>query len=963
VIRPNNFLTAGGDYLGVNVQRAGGRESIAVISPAFQEGLILATEGDEVDGTGGGRLSFGGVTTVMVNAIGDVVIQIGVIGGSSLGLRNAIVAGGFNDNLAPVTIDGATDNGGRVLTSATLNVLGTRPISINSSGTVVFTAVVNGGSRGVFVGTSSSTAQKVAIVGDVTSTGAAITSIVSTHGGINEVGRVLFSASTAAGPGLFSVLPGLTATKVVQFGDAAPGGGTFSGFGTTPMPGFNNVGQVAFVATVTGGSTGGVYLWTPGGSPIVAIAQSGAASPAGGTYAISVARPDVDINDQMDVLFMSDLSGGPGDSGVFIRRGPVGAVELVVRQGQAAPGTAQFFSTFGHGANGLVGERYSLSPSGQVAFFGTFTPPGGTQSIGWWHVEPSGAMQPIVIVPSSAAEFDGGTTTTTSVLANWTSAGLFPVYLPLANGPHGGGLYMYAPITSASTGTGSNVVVTPVDPITGQSAEVTFGTVTGAGATTVVRRNSGPPLPRGWYTTGDAGSDYFSFTTTATYSGTVTVCIDFADAHPNGTEVIRLLQYTNNAWQVLPTSPIVGTEICGTTSSLTVFAVAMALNETLSNVVQNGTFASGSTNWSVFATDGTVPDNNYISWAVNAGVFEYFKVPPPSGSNAAVVLQNTGAAFGAAAPIVARFDLGNTSSVRKRVSVLIHDSNFADLSVCTFWIPPNTPMRSYAMRTHTTIAWTNATISFYAASVGASGGVYQLDNVAMGSGHILTTRRTDCVDPGEPGVVGPSDGAPLLTDGDFTNGLASWTIPFPTITVQVTNGVAEFIRPTNDQPSGVLLQQTGAPIAAGQIVTARFQLGNSSAARKRVTVLLHDVTFGDLSACTFWLPAGQPLSDYSMRTYTTQAWSSATIAFYPATTDALGWFRLDNVALSATPAAPTYGTDCVEPGDFSGLSGDALVFPSLRAAPGRSPGRATAKPAAGGAPVAVERGIEWRPRG
>jgi hypothetical protein len=89
--------------------------------------------------------------------------------------------------------------------------------------------------------------------------------------------------------------------------------------------------------------------------------------------------------------------------------------------------------------------------------------------------------------------------------------------------------------------------------------------------------------------------------------------------------------------------------------------------------------------------------------------------------------------------------------------------------------------------------------------------------------------------------------------------------------------------------------------------------------RKRVTVLLHDFTFGDLAACTFWLPAGQPLSSYSMRTYTTQAWSNATISFYPATTDALGWFELDNVSLKATPAFQTYGSDCQEPNDFSGL--------------------------------------------
>ncbi len=60
-------------------------------------------------------------------------------------------------------------------------------------------------------------------------------------------------------------------------------------------------------------------------------------------------------------------------------------------------------------------------------------------------------------------------------------------------------------------------------------------------------------------------------------------------------------------------------------------------------------------------------------------------------------------------------------------------------------------------------------------------------------------------------------------------------------------------------------------MAAGEILTAHLDLGNSSGVRKRVTVLLHDLDFGDLSACTFWLAPGQPLSSYAMRTFATQA--------------------------------------------------------------------------------------------
>ncbi len=44
---------------------------------------------------------------------------------------------------------------------------------------------------------------------------------------------------------------------------------------------------------------------------------------------------------------------------------------------------------------------------------------------------------------------------------------------------------------------------------------------------------------------------------------------------------------------------------------------------------------------------------------------------------------------------MAQFDLANSSTVRKRISVLVIDSNFSDITVCTFWLAPNAPMRTY----------------------------------------------------------------------------------------------------------------------------------------------------------------------------------------------------------------------------------------------------------------------------
>jgi NHL repeat len=354
-------------------------------------------------------------------------------------------------------------------------------------------------------------------------------------------------------------------------------------------------------------------------------------------------------------------------------------------------------------------------------------------------------------------------------------------------------------------------------------------------------------------------------------------------------------------------------------SSGTVY-VADTLNRTIRrrgpaglgpNLVANANFSAGAANWQLFAT----PDNTYLASAVANGVFEFTRVPPPPGtSNAATVFQNTGQALPAGTFLIAQFALGNSSAVRKRISVLVLDHDFSDLSVCTFWLPANLPLSAYAMMTSTTRAWTNASIYFYAASEGANGGAYRLDDVTLQvqAGGPPTT--TICADPVAPISTNSFSSTTLLTNGDFSTGaLSPWGV-FGTITQQIVSGVFEFIRPTNDPPAGVVFQTTGQPMTANQILTATFQLGNSSAVRKRVTVILHDSDFSDLSACTFWLPPGQALSGYTYRTYTTKAWANAMISVYAATTDSLQWIRLDNVTLQRTPHAAAGGAQCVGPG-------------------------------------------------
>jgi hypothetical protein len=333
------------------------------------------------------------------------------------------------------------------------------------------------------------------------------------------------------------------------------------------------------------------------------------------------------------------------------------------------------------------------------------------------------------------------------------------------------------------------------------------------------------------------------------------------------------------------------------------------------DMIQNGAFSGGlqpngmPTAWTRYAT----PTPGDVVIDTSGGRLNFLR---PAGSTQGVVLQSTGVPLALRAPIRATFDLGNSDVVRKRVSVVIHDEDFSDLAVCTFWLDPMQNVTSYVMQTHTTEAWTGATISFYAATTG-NGGFYQLDNVTMTEAPSQAAERTDCFDANAP-TAGGTISADLLTNGDFSSGLSSWIV-FGMIASRVMNNVFEFFR-LPGLPSGVLLQGSGDAMVADQRMLSTFNLGNSSNLRQRVTVVLHKEDFADLHVCTFYLAPNLPLSPFAIRSYATIGWADATISFYPVTTGASPsheWLRLDDVNLTQVTSTIA-GTECFEVGSSPG---------------------------------------------
>jgi hypothetical protein len=342
------------------------------------------------------------------------------------------------------------------------------------------------------------------------------------------------------------------------------------------------------------------------------------------------------------------------------------------------------------------------------------------------------------------------------------------------------------------------------------------------------------------------------------------------------------------------------------------------------SLAQNGDFTNGMAGWTPYAVPATA-----IQARVQNGVLEFSRAP---GSQSAVVLQNIAAPQPARTPLEASFQLGNSSASRKRVTVLVHASDFTDLQVCAFWLPPNTPLRTYRILTFTTKDWAGASLSFYASTADGQGYI-QVDNVSLVPAPTWNATQSRCIDPAAPAGGSGADSPNLIDNGDFAsaialpsgnpiNGWGTYSVPAGLIAWRQNAGVFEFYRTAGQ--SALVMQSDPTPIPANTPLEASFQLGNASAHRQRVTVLLHASDFTDLQVCTFWLGPNTALGNYSIRAFTTKAWTSgATISVYASTVTPSGWLQLDNVTMRTRPSLSLTGTECFAPGSVP--SGELIV--------------------------------------
>lgn len=357
------------------------------------------------------------------------------------------------------------------------------------------------------------------------------------------------------------------------------------------------------------------------------------------------------------------------------------------------------------------------------------------------------------------------------------------------------------------------------------------------------------------------------------------------------------------------------------------------------NLITNGTFSSGLTGWTPYA----VPATGIVHNSGAGGVFQFYRLP---GASQAAIQQYTGASLPSNRAFDLALDLGNSSTVPKKVRVHVHDASWQDQQVCSFLLPAGTPLRRYKMVSRATMPWTNATVSIYASDADSAPWL-RVDNVRLVARDDLTVAETLCLDPARPSMTSAADGANIVLNPSFSSGFTSW-FTYGQINAIASGGIAYLNRLTGT-PKGVLAQNIAYTPAANTTLEATFQLGNSSPARRSVSVLLYQSGFADTPICTFWIPPGTPLQYYRIVTHTMMYWSSTAVAFYP--NDALpsGYLLVDNVNVHSAQSEKSIGTGCYEPGStvpaaFSDMPPAALLEVTPNPPPGELPIIVTPQP-------------------
>lgn len=148
---------------------------------------------------------------------------------------------------------------------------------------------------------------------------------------------------------------------------------------------------------------------------------------------------------------------------------------------------------------------------------------------------------------------------------------------------------IFLAILMENTPVGEDVVVTPSDQTTGEApVTVTFQNVTESGTTSLITSSDGPP-PSEYFELGNPPT-YYEITTTAQYSGNISICIDYSDISYEDEDSLSLIHYTESGEEVVTiTSHDKENDIlCGQVDSLSFFTIVEPIStEQIEMLIEN----------------------------------------------------------------------------------------------------------------------------------------------------------------------------------------------------------------------------------------------------------------------------------------------------------------------------------------------------------------------------------------
>jgi len=236
---------------------------------------------------------------------------------------------------------------------------------------------------------------------------------------LNNAGQLAFRGfldTVGTGTGIWSGSGGSGLALVAREGNSAPGtgGAIFASNLNFTVPTFNEAGQTAFFARITGAgvdSGNNRGIWSEGGSAGLAlVARTGDEAPGTGgagffSLGMTFAGEPIVLNGAGQTAFAGLIRGtgvtNSNSSGVWSGGGGVG-LTLVARDGDAAPGTGAYFK-------GLGTTTPILNDAGQTAFIGRLTGTGVSldNDSGIWS-EGGGAGLDLVALEGNTAPGTGG---------------------------------------------------------------------------------------------------------------------------------------------------------------------------------------------------------------------------------------------------------------------------------------------------------------------------------------------------------------------------------------------------------------------------------------------------------------------------------------------------------------------------------------------------------------------------